>query len=403
MDTHEALIDFHVRPGTPDFLGLPWQLPLARWPEACGRQIVEVDRGLSRHDVLFMDFDGAIYAFKEVSARGSESEFEMLRQLEERKLPAVVPVGCVRARLEDKDGGKTGVLITRYLESSLPFRTMLMNERRERFRDLLFDAVASLLVRLHVAGFYWGDCSLSNTLFRRDADVLMAFLVDAEASAFPERLTDGQRAQDLLIMMDNVAVELGELSGAVDLPHGIRVHETGAIIRDRYQQLWDEITREEIIPRTETYRIQQRIRKLQDLGFSVDEVELVPAGGGNQLRVRTIVADRDYHRHTLHSLTGLVAGNRESQLMLNEIRELGATLSRELNRNVPMSMAAYRWLQDRFNPAVQLLTPLVTRPRDIPEKYCQVLEHKWYLSERAQQDVGFERAIADFVKRFQPD
>ena len=35
--------------------------------------------------------------------------------------------------------------------------------------DRLLDALVELLVRLHLAGFFWGDCSLSNTLFRLDA------------------------------------------------------------------------------------------------------------------------------------------------------------------------------------------------------------------------------------------
>ena len=39
-----------------------------------------------------------------------------------------------------------------------------------------------LLVRLHLVGFYWGDVSLSNTLFRRDADAYAAYVVDAGGS-----------------------------------------------------------------------------------------------------------------------------------------------------------------------------------------------------------------------------
>ena len=53
------------------------------------------------------------------------------------------------------------------------------------------NAFAGLLVELHLAGLYWGDCSLSNILWRRDAGAMMAYLVDAErpgdaAGAFGE-------------------------------------------------------------------------------------------------------------------------------------------------------------------------------------------------------------------------
>jgi len=273
-----------------------------------------------------------------------------------------------------------------------------------RYRLKLLEAIAGLLVRLHLAGFYWGDCSLSNTLFRRDADELQAYLVDAETSGFHETLSDTQRKQDLIIMMENVAGELADLSAHIDLPRAIGVQGTGAVIRDRYNSLWHEITREEAIAPSESYRIHERIRALNQLGFSVGEVQLIATGVGDQLRVRTIVTDRDYYRHMLHSLTGLVAGDRQAELMVSEIQELKATLSRELNRSVPLSMAAYRWLHDRYHPAAQTLAPLAplaSESEDIPELYCQVLEHKWYLSERAHQDVGLERAIEDYVQRHQ--
>jgi hypothetical protein len=103
----------------------------------------------------------------------------------------------------------------------------------------------------------------------------------------------------------------------------------------------------------------------------------------------------------LHTLTGLVAGDRQAQLMLSEIQELKATLTRELDRSVPLSMAAYRWLHERYHPATQRLAPLASKSEDIPELYCQVLEHKWYLSEREHRDVGLERAIDDYLKQYQ--
>lgn len=54
-----------------------------------------------------------------------------------------------------------------------------MSSSLERYRDHLLDAISGLLVQLHLAGTFWGDCSLSNTLFRRDAGALQAYLVDA--------------------------------------------------------------------------------------------------------------------------------------------------------------------------------------------------------------------------------
>jgi len=164
-------------------------------------------------------------------------------------------------------------------------------------------------------------------------------------------------------------------------------------------RLWEEITREEILAKSESYRIHERIRALNDLGFSVGEIELIATGHGDQLRMRAVVTDRDHHRHLLHSLTGLVAGERQAAEILNELREMRATLSRELQRSVPMSVAAARWRDTRFDPTVRHLASVPGVNADPVELYCELLEHKWYLSERARRDIGLEGAIDDFVRR----
>lgn len=345
-----------------------------------------------------MSYGPAIYAIKELTPDAALREYEMLLRLEDRGMPAVTAVG--HARVRHASGEPASALITRFLDASLPYRTLFQQPGLERYRERLLDAIAVLLVRLHLAGFYWGDCSLSNTLFRRDAGELQAFLVDAETSEHHEVLGDGARRQDLIIMEENVAGELADLASIVVLPPALNVHETGEDIRRRYDGLWAEITREEVFAVDEHWRIQERIRKLNSLGFSIGEVELVAAGEGNRLRMRTIVTDRDYHRHQFHNLTALIAGEKQAELMLNEIRELRAMLTRELNRSVPLSVAAFHWQRERWEPAMQKLAPLLGRTPDPAELYCQALEHKWYLSERAKHDVGLERAIEDYLQRF---
>jgi hypothetical protein len=399
-----GLVTLSLRPGQPDFIDLPWRLPLSRWPGATNR-LVEMQRGLSRHEVVFVEYHSGVYALKELPPEGAEREYALLRGLEERGLPAVTAAGLARARVEG--GGENGVLITRYLEGSLPYRTLFMNAGLERYRERLLDAMAGLLVRLHLAGFYWGDCSLSNTLFRRDAGELQAYAVDAETSEQHDTLSSGQRSHDLDILEENVAGELADLQIVVQLPPALPVHETGASIRARYQRLWSEIDRQVLILPSESYLIQERIRALNELGFSVGELELVKTGEGDRLRLRTIVVDRDYHRRLLHGLTGLVAGDRQAALLVNELKELQATLSQKLNRSVSLSVAAYRWLEERYRPATERLLEVLASEleADLPELYCQVLEHKWYLSERARRDVGLEAALEDylmFVRRASP-
>ena len=392
-----GLLAMEIRPGNPDFLDLPWTLPVARWREKSSR-LVEVPRGLSRHDVLFLQYDRTLYVAKELPPEVGQREYEALRWLEDHELPVVQAAGHARARQED--GEETSVLLTRFLEGSLPFRTLFESSGLDRYRARLLDAIAGLLVRLHLAGFYWGDCSLNNTLFRRDAGELQAYLVDAETAQMHDTLSDGQRLQDLEILEENVTGDLLDVEAMLGVTRREDLDHTGAEIRARYASLWGEITREELLSPQESWRIHERIKTLNSLGFTVGEVKLEAIGDGSRLKMRTIVTDRDYHRHLLHALTGLTAEDRQAALMVNELQELRATLQRQENRSVPLAVAAYRWMSERYQPAVRKLQPLVQKRGEPQELYCQLLEHKWYLSERARRDVGLEVAAEDYLKKF---
>jgi Domain of unknown function (DUF4032)/Lipopolysaccharide kinase (Kdo/WaaP) family len=396
MTGASGLLSIEIRPGHPDFLDLPWDLEVARWGER-SRRLVEVPRGVSRHEVVVLQYEKALYVAKELPPEVGLREYEALRWLEAQELPAVQAAGHARVRRQGED---TSVLLTRFLDGSLPFRTLFESAGLARYRARLIDAIAGLLVRLHLAGFYWGDCSLSNTLFKRDAGELQAYLVDAETAQTHETLSDGQRLQDLEILEENVTGDLLDVEAMLGGPRLEALDSTGAEIRARYVSLWGEITREDTVSPAESWRIHDRIKALNALGFTVGEVKLEALGDGSRLRMRTIVTDRDYHRHLLHALTGLTAEDRQAALMVSELQELRARLQRTENRSVPLAVAAYRWLTERYQPAMKRLAPLVARRGEPAELYCQLLEHKWYLSERARRDVGLEAAVEDYVRKF---
>ena len=90
----------------------------------------------------------------------------------------------------------------------------------------------------------------------------------------------------------------------------------------------------------------------------------------------------------------------QARQMMNEILELRATLSRTNNRSTPRSVAAYHWLENYYNPTITQLKPMIHSAMDAPELYCQILEHKWFLSEQAQHDVGHQMAVDDYLRRF---
>ncbi len=385
-------INISIRAGYPDFLDLPWGMSLLDWDGNCHR-LEEAPRGLSRHTVVFVNYSGVLYAIKELPSGLAEREYDLLNRIEELHLPSVTPVGHV---LFQNPRGPVSALITRYLDRSLPYRSLFMHNSLRRYRDHLLDAIAGLLVQLHLAGIYWGDCSLSNTLFRRDAGALQAYLVDAETAEFhPDHFPPANRYQDLLIMEENVNGDLADLSSSGQLfggVQGIPVSDTGAYIRLRYHALWEEITHEDIINPGENYRIQERIRALNELGFSVGEVGLTGTENGNQLRLRVVVTDRNFHRDQLQGLTGLDAEEKQAQQMMNEIQQLKATISQNHNRSTPLSVAAYHWLENIYQPTMDSLKAVMDEYTDPSELYCQVLEHKWYLSEKVHRDVGHQAA-----------
>ena len=148
------------------------------------------------------------------------------------------------------------------------------------YRDRLLDAMAWLLVDLHRAGVYWGDCSLANTLFRRDGDKIQAFLVDAETSEIHPSLSDGQRGYDLEILVENVAFGLADL-GRDAGPRGCgRRRRRGGRDRPRTATtaMWDELHLEPELSPDDRHAVRARIRRLNDLGFAVDEITLEPTG-----------------------------------------------------------------------------------------------------------------------------
>jgi hypothetical protein len=390
-------LSISLRLDHPDFLDLPWHLPLSEWSGQSGR-LEEVPRGLSRHPVVFVNYSGALYALKEMPKGQAEKEYNRLLEMEDQRLPAVTPVGHVQTQLSR---GPASVLITRYLDRSLPYRSLFMQRGLMGYREHLLDAIAGLLVQLHLVGVFWGDCSLSNTLFRRDAGALQAYLVDAETAEIdPENFSPRLRFHDLEIMEDNVDAELLEMVAGGLVSEGIPIYDTGANIRLRYQSLWEEITREEVINPGERYRIQERIRALNSLGFSIGEVKLEGSEGGEQLRLRVFVTDRNFHRDQLFGLTGIEAEEMQARKMVNEIHEIKAILSQVNNRSTPLGVAAFHWLENRYQPVTAALQSLADQTNDFPELYCQLLEHKWYLSEKAQRDVGHEAAVEDYLQQF---
>lgn len=393
-----------TRTGHPDFLDLPWDQPLEDWDHP---RMVEIVRGLHRHVVVFVDYDGALYACKQMPARLVAREHRVLRGMAEQGLPAVEVVGAIERGRELED-----VLVTRFLDYSLPYRTVLAHQRQRGDADVsglfskLLDALVVLLARLHLAGFMWGDCSLSNTLFRRDAGELAAYVVDVETAEWHDRLSDGQRLADLDLTEHNIAGGLfdlqaelavdGEGGAAAEAPDPVEVAED---LRRRYDALWAELTDVPELGPDQRYKLHQRVRRLNQLGFDVDEVELVGSGDGRRWQLRTTVTEQGHHRRRLHSLTGLDAQENQARSLLNDLADHRAAHEHRLGRAMAEPVAAHRWLLEVFEPVMDMIPAEQRGKLDPLEIFHEVIEHKWFLSEAAGRDVGVHEAAADYIDR----
>ena len=141
----------------PGLLDLPWSIPLETWPD---ETIAALPKGISRHIVRFVNLSGYVVAIKETSAELAKQEYDMLRALQRLDVPCVEPVAVITNRTSDTGEPLMSVLVTRHLRFSLPYRAVYSQSLRPETATRLVDALAVLLVRLHIIGFFWGDVSL---------------------------------------------------------------------------------------------------------------------------------------------------------------------------------------------------------------------------------------------------
>ena len=378
-------------PSDPALLDLPWGVPLEHWPPD---QLVALPRGLSRHVVRFVRLGEAVYAVKEIAENAALREYGLLRQLERREMPSVEAVAVVSGRVDDTGHPLDPALITRHLQFSLPYRALFSSTLRADTANRLLDALAALLVRLHTAGFYWGDCSFSNTLFRRDAGAFAAYLVDAETGELHASLSDGQRGYDVELARTNIAGELLDLEAGGLLHVSIDPVETANLVASRYGDLWEELLGSETFDTGERYRIDQRIRRLNELGFDVAELNIVTDIDGRTVQLEPKVVDAGHHSRRLLRLTGLDVEENQARRLLND---LDAYRAAKDVQGESEEIVAHRWVDDSFEPVVRAVPKDLRGKLEPAEVFHEVLEHRWFLSEREGRDVGLLPAARSYV------
>lgn len=385
-----------VRPGHPDFLDLNWTRSLKDWDSP---RIVDLPRGISRHTVRFVSYRQGLYAVKELPTALAHRDYEVLRDLESKGAPAVVAVGLVDDRAVDATAETSAALITRYEDYSFSFRELLEGPGFGQRRNQMLDAFASLLVELHTLGCFWGDCSLSNTLYRFDAETIETIMVDAETAAMFETLTDGQRGEDLDIMIVNVAGGMADIAAerGIELDHADLA--LGEDIADRYRGLWEELTDAPTIGADERYRISERVQRLNELGFDVQEIDLQPSEGGQRLQMKVRVGGRTYHRVKLKELTGVDALENQARQILDDLYYFQAKA--HIEEPTLKALTSVQWRVGEFEPMLQRMVKLGDAIDPI-QAYCDLLHFRYIKSAGAGQDIGTEAAFEGWMEAGRP-
>lgn len=383
----------HIVASRPDpaILSLPWSVRLEDWTDEF---VVPLPRGLSRHVVRIVRLGERVYAVKETVEEIAFREYRLLRDLQRIGLPAVVPQGVVTGRVDAEGQELPAALLTQHLTFSLPYRSLFSHGMSADNLPSLVDALVVLLVRLHLADFFWGDVSLSNVLFRRDAGGFAAYLVDAETGELKPSLSSSMREYDLTIATENVFGELLDLQASESLDAEVEAHEIVELLTERYHALWAELTAAEEFSAGEVWRIEQRIERLNDLGFDVDELDIVTDFDGDRVRIQPKVVELGHHRRELQALTGLNVEDAQAQRLLNDIAAY--TAHADLGRE-DRSLVANRWLTEIYDPLVAMVPAEARGKLEPAEFFHEVLVHRWYLSERAGAEVSIFDTARDYI------
>ncbi|MEQ6897560.1 DUF4032 domain-containing protein [Microbacterium sp. KR10-403] len=376
----------------PGLLALPWSTTLADWTSD---DIVYLPKGISRHLVRFANLSGRVVAIKETTPEMARREYDMLGSLARLDVPCVERVAVIDGRADAAGRTLPSALVTAHLRFSLPYRALFTQVLRPDTANRLVDALAVLLVRLHNVGFFWGDVSLSNTLFRRDAGAFAAYLVDAETGELHESgLTRGQREHDLDVAHTNIAGEILDLAAGGRLERGMDAVEIADGIISSYRSLWDALTGAETFAAGESWRITERVQRLNALGFDIGEMSIRATPDGTKVSIQPKVVDAGHHQRRLIRLTGLDVEENQARRLLNDLDEYRARTGARADDE---EMVAHEWLTRVFEPVVRAI-PFELRAKLEPaEVFHQVLEHRWYMSQARGVSVPLAETVAGYI------
>jgi hypothetical protein len=175
--------------------------------------------------------------------------------------------------------------------------------------------------------------------------------------------------------------------------------ELGVDITKRYDALWRELTTDLIIAPHERYRIRERVGRLNDLGFAIDEIDVIPSGSSSRIRISVSVAGRTFHSQRLRESTGIDASENQARQILSDVRYHDAKHGEkgETGSVTGKAVATMHWRITRFEPFTRRITAL--RPDADPiQGYCDFLNFRYTIASDRQRDIKSEAALEEWIE-----
>jgi hypothetical protein len=170
---------------------------------------------------------------------------------------------------------------------------------------------------------------------------------------------------------------------------------TSAQVRERYERLWEEVTRPVSIGRGDRHGLDARVRRLNELGFDVAELAVETTDGGTKVTVTPKVVDVGHHSRRLLRLTGLDVEENQARRLLNDLDAFRAWLGVE--ENTDEELVAHRWVAEVFEPVTGIVPPELRGKLEPAEMFHEVLEHRWFMGERLGRDLELDEVARDYV------
>ena len=141
------------------------------------------------------------------------------------------------------------------------------------------------------------------------------------------------------------------------------------------------------------------MRQLHDLGFAVEEVSVTIDGDTKMLSFQPKLVAAGYHTQRLRELTGLETEELQAKRLLASFDRYRA---RENSTGMTVNEMAKKWLTEVFEPIINRVPADMRGRVERAQMFHEILENRWYLSEKVGHDVGLEEATDNYCTEVLP-